>query len=105
MSELKKNRIAAAVTVNVIILIVILAVAAVYTMAQVVIKAKQEKALRAEIARYKQLIAEGEKTLEDLQSGFFSRIRVIKLYYENFRNRYRFQFRPPCTCVGRKNFI
>ncbi len=68
MSELKKNRIAAAVTVNVIILIVILAVAAVYTMAQVVIKAKQEKALRAEIARYKQLIAEGEKTLEDLQS-------------------------------------
>lgn len=67
MNEQKRNRIAAAVTVNVIILIFILAAVAIYTLVEVSIKAKYKKELQAEIARYEQLIAEGEKTLEDMQ--------------------------------------
>lgn len=68
MNEQKRNRVAAALTVNAIILIVILAAAVIYTMTKIVTMAKYEKELQAEIARYERLIAEGEKTLEDMQS-------------------------------------
>ena len=68
MDEQKKNRLAAAVTVNVILLIVILAAVLIYTLAQVAVKAKYANELKKEIARYEQLIADGEKTLQDMQS-------------------------------------
>ena len=68
MDGQKKNRIVAALTVNAVILLVILVAALIYTMSAIVIKAKYVKELQAEIARYKQLIDEGEKTLEDMQS-------------------------------------
>ena len=68
MNEQKKNRVAAALTVNAITLVVILAAVLIYTMSAIVIKTKEKRELQAEIARYKQLIKDGEKTLEDLQS-------------------------------------
>ena len=68
MDEQKKNRIAAAVTVNVILLIFFLAVAAVYTLAEAVTKMKYAKELKEEIKRYEQLTENEEDYLEKLQS-------------------------------------
>lgn len=68
VNEQKKNRVAAALTVNAIILIFILAAVAIYTLVEVSVKAREKRELQAEIARYEQLIKDGEKTLEDLQS-------------------------------------
>lgn len=41
---------------------------AIYTLVEVSVKAREKRELQAEIARYEQLIKDGEKTLEDLQS-------------------------------------
>jgi len=68
VDEQKKNRIAAAVTVNVILLIFFLAVAAVYTLAEAVTKMKYAKELKEEIKRYEQLTENEEDYLEKLQS-------------------------------------
>lgn len=68
MDEQKKNRIAAAVTVNVILLVFFLAVAAVYTLAEAVTKMKYAKELKEEIKRYEQLTENEEDYLEKLQS-------------------------------------
>lgn len=68
MDEQKKNRIAAAVTVNVILLIFFLAVVAVYTLAETVTKMKYAKELKEEIKRYQQLTENEEDYLEKLQS-------------------------------------
>lgn len=68
MDEQKKNRIVAAVTVNVILLIFFLAVVAVYTLAETVTKMKYAKELKEEIKRYQQLTENEEDYLEKLQS-------------------------------------
>ena len=63
MNEQKKNRVAAALTVNAIILIFILAAVAIYTLVEVSVKAREKRELQAEIARYEQLIKEGKKKI------------------------------------------
>lgn len=68
MDEQKRNRIAAAITVNVILLIVILVSVVIYTLVEVAVKSKYKRELEAEIANYKRLIEENEDYLELLQS-------------------------------------
>lgn len=68
MSNLKRERIAAAVTVNVILLIIILAAVIVYQLITLSVLSKKRDNLQAEIARYEQLIKQGEDDLEFLQS-------------------------------------
>ncbi len=68
MSEQKRNRIAAAITVNVILLIVVLVAVLIYQMVYLAAVSSKEKQIEAEIAYYQQLINEGKLDLETLQS-------------------------------------
>lgn len=68
MKDQKRERIAAAVTVNVILLIVILAAVVIYQLITLSVMSKKRDALEAEIARYEQLIRQGNDDLEFLQS-------------------------------------
>ena len=68
MNEQKRNRIAAAITVNVILLIVVLVAVIIYQLVYMSIVSSKKKQIEAEIARYQALIESGEMDLETLQS-------------------------------------
>ncbi|MDE6505073.1 MAG: hypothetical protein K2L42_04305 [Clostridia bacterium] len=68
MDVQKKNRIAAALTVNVILLIVILAAVIIYQLVEIVGGMSAVKKIEAEKAYYEQLLEDAEKDKDFLQS-------------------------------------
>lgn len=68
MSEQKRNKIVAAVTVNVILLIVILASVVIYQIVQISIINRRKYEIEQEIKYYEQLIQQGGDNLEYWQS-------------------------------------
>lgn len=68
MDGQKKNKIAAAITVNVIILAVILVCVLIYQLVEIVGLSKKRDAIKKEIAETQQMIEEKEQDLEYLQS-------------------------------------
>lgn len=81
MDEQKKNRVAAAVTVNVIVLVAILVAVIIYQLAEIVIFNALKNELLSEIAKYEQLIEQGETDLEYLQSEQYLLDLALKLGY------------------------
>lgn len=78
MTEEKRNRIVAAVTVNAILLIFILAAVLIYQMVIMVnLRAKRQQLLQ-EIAHYERLTEEGEDYFDRLQSEEFLRDKLIE---------------------------
>lgn len=67
LTEQKKNRIAAALTVNAVVLIVILAAFAIYQLAVIVRTANQVKQLEEEYDKYSNLFNEARTDLEKLE--------------------------------------
>ena len=78
MNEQKRNRIAAAITVNVILLIVVLVAVIIYQLVYMSIVSSKKKQIEAEIAYYKQQIANGEIDLETLQSDDYLMSLALK---------------------------
>lgn len=68
MSEEKRNRLAAAITLNVILLIAILAIVVICQVAAIVRQKNEEARLTAEIEKYEKAKAAGEDELEYLKS-------------------------------------
>lgn len=81
MNEQKRNRIAAAVTVNVILLVAILAVVVVYQLVYLSVISNRRAKLKAEIAEYEQLIEESQKDLDYLQSEQYLLILALQSGY------------------------
>ena len=78
MEELKKNRVAAAITVNVIILAVILVAVLVYQLVNIIGMSRQRDRLKQEISSMQQQIENKEKDLEYLQSEDY----MLKLAFQ-----------------------
>lgn len=68
MDEQKKNRLAAAITVNVILLIVILAAVIVYQIVEIAMVNAKRNQIVAEINEYEQKIEQSEDALDYLKS-------------------------------------
>lgn len=68
MNEQKRNRMAAAITVNGILLIVILVAVVIYQLAAMSLAKSRRSRLEAELVRYEQLIEQGQGDLEYLQT-------------------------------------
>ncbi len=69
MSEEKRNRLLAALAVNVVLLVAILFAVAVYQFVQIGILGSRKAHLETQLETYEQLIEEGSQTLEDLENG------------------------------------
>lgn len=78
MSEDKRNRIVAAVTVNSIILIVIIAVVLVYQMVEMGILFSRKSAIEEQIQQYEEQIDEAEDLLEYYQTEDYLRDQAYK---------------------------
>ena len=78
MEELKKTRVAAAITVNVIILAVILVAVLVYQLVNIIGMSRQRDRLKQEISSMQQQIENKEKDLEYLQSEDY----MLKLAFQ-----------------------
>lgn len=81
MNEQKRNRIAAAITVNVILLIAVLVVVIVYQLVVLGVITAKKKALLSEIDEYKALIERGGEDLEVLQSEQYLLDLALKYGY------------------------
>lgn len=68
MTDEKRNRLIVAVTINVILLIVILAVVCIYQLVNIVSLNKITKDLKGQIEYYEQQTEDAERTLEYYQS-------------------------------------
>lgn len=68
MDEQKRNRLMAALTVNVILLIVILAAVVIYQIVGIALASARERQLRAELEQYKQLVEQRKDDLQYLES-------------------------------------
>ena len=68
MDALKKNRIAAAITVNAILLIIILAAVIIYQLSAIIFVKNQLEGTKSEIARYEQLLQDKKHDLDYLQT-------------------------------------
>lgn len=68
MNEQKRNRLAAAITVNVILLIVVLVAVLVYQLAAMSLGKSKRSYLESEIARYEQMKNDAQSDLERLQA-------------------------------------
>ena len=84
VDEQKKNRLAAAVTVNVILLVAILAIVIVYQLVTIVATNKKIAETKSEIEKYESLIDESKNTLEKLQDSDYL------LYYAMQNLHFRF---------------
>ena len=71
VDEQRRIRMAAAITVNVILLITVLTAVIIYQLISIGIGSSQKKALEKEINEYEQKIAQEEKNLEYLKSEQF----------------------------------
>lgn len=83
MTQQKKNRIAAAVTVNAVILIVILVAVIIYQLAVIVRTAKQIEKLEEEYAKYEKLLEEGKIEREELEKMLGSDQQLLYLALKN----------------------
>ena len=83
LTEQKKNRIAAAITVNAVILIVILVAVVIYQLAVIVRTANQVKQLEEEYERYEKLLKEGEIELDELEEMLGSDQQLLYLALKN----------------------
>lgn len=81
MNEQKRNRIAAAVTVNVILLIAVLAAVVVYQLVYLSVISNRRGKLQAEIKEYERLIEEGQNDLDYLQSEQYLLILALQSGY------------------------
>ena len=81
MDEQKKNRLAAAVTVNVIILMVILVAVIIYQLVEIVGVNGRRQAIKSEIDHYEQLIKESENDLDYLKSEQYLLELALQLGY------------------------
>ena len=68
MDALKKNRIAAAITVNAILLIIILAAVIIYQLSAIIFVKNQVEGTKSEIDRYEQLLQDKKHDLDYLQT-------------------------------------
>ena len=68
MNEQRRNRMAAAITVNVILLLVILVAVIIYQLVTIPLGANKVKRLNAELDYWQQKIEQSESDLEYLQS-------------------------------------
>ena len=73
MNEQKRNSIAAAITINVILLIAVLAIVAVYQLVVMATAARLKSEYIAEIQKYKQQTEEAEDYLEYIKSEEYLR--------------------------------
>lgn len=71
MEEQKRLRLAAAITVNVILLVAILTAVIIYQLASIAVANRQKNEIENEIRQYEKLLEEGEKNLEYLKSEQF----------------------------------
>lgn len=78
MTEEKRARLMAAVTVNVILLIAILAAVLVYQLIVLTTLRSERKRITEEIERYEQMVQESEDYLERLQSEEYLRDKLIE---------------------------
>lgn len=83
MNEEKRNRIAAAITVNVLLLIVILAAVVIYQLMSISAMRNQTLAIKSEINRLQTEIEQDESTLEHWKSDKYL---FDKAYEFGFRN-------------------
>ena len=81
MTVEKRNRIVAAFTVNVILLIAILAAVVIYQLVIITGVAREKARIEREIARYEQLIKSGLDDLDYLQSENHLRDLAIEYGY------------------------
>lgn len=120
----KRNRLVAAGTVAIVLLLVVLVAIMIYQLVVIVQLKERRDQLKEEIDDINQQIEESEDLLdyyENLDNLFdlaieqgiigkkLSALRlrfcVFKAIYENICNRRRFKFRSPDGYGGRKNFI
>ncbi len=78
MTEEKRARLMAAVTVNVILLIAILAAVLVYQLVVLTTLRSERKRITGEIERYEQMVQESDDYLERLQSEEYLRDKLIE---------------------------
>lgn len=78
MTEEKRARLMAAVTVNVILLIAILAAVLVYQLVVLTTLRTERKRITVEIERYEQMVQESDDYLERLQSEEYLRDKLIE---------------------------
>lgn len=78
MTEEKRARLMAAITVNVILLIAILAAVLVYQLVVLTTSRSECKRITDEIERYEQMVQESEDYLERLQSEEYLRDKLIE---------------------------
>ncbi len=78
MTEEKRARLMAAVTVNVILLIAILAAVLVYQLIVLTTLRSERKRITEEIERYEQMVQESDDYLERLQSEEYLRDKLIE---------------------------
>ncbi len=81
MDEQKRFKMAAAITVNVILLVVILTAVIIYQLVAIGVGNSQKKALQTELARYEQDLKQSEKDLEYLKSEQYLLDQALKLGY------------------------
>ena len=81
MDEEKRNRIMAAFTVNVILLIVILAAVVIYQLVVITGVAREKARIQHEISEYERLIQESKDDLDYLQSENHLRDLAIEYGY------------------------
>lgn len=81
MTEEKRNRIIAAITVTVTLFIVILAAIVVYQLCVMSSMKKYKRQLESDINYYEEQTVKDEQTLEDLQSDWFLRQKLLENGY------------------------
>lgn len=83
MTQQKKNRIAAAVTVNVVVLLVVLVAVVIYQLAVIVRTAKQYEKLEQEYAKYEKQIDDLGIERDKLESMLNSDRELLYYMFEN----------------------
>ena len=81
MEEQRRIRMAAAITVNVILLIAILTAVIIYQLISIGLGNAQRKALQKEISEYEQKVEQGEKDLDYLKSEQFLLDKAFEMGY------------------------
>ncbi len=81
MEEQKRLRLAAAITVNLILLIAILTAVIIYQLASIAAVNRQRNAIKNEIAQYEELLKNGQKDLDYLKSEQFLLDKAFELGY------------------------
>lgn len=81
MTEEKRNRIVAAVTVSVVLLIIILVAIVVYQLVILSSMRRQKREIENQIAYLQEQTDKEEQTLEDLQSDWYLQQKLVEHGY------------------------